>query len=180
MEEIITARNVRDNFLIPAFRRVCQDSILPELAVTGGIGSGHAHEGFTEDYHLPNDTAYAETCAAIGSVFWNQRLFELTADPEYADLIERTLYNGFLAGVSMDGTEFFYVNPLESGGDHHHKSWFTCACCPPNAARLFTSLGQYCYSALDGELYLAQYVGSDLETTADDREVRLSQTSALP
>jgi DUF1680 family protein len=150
------------------------------MYVTGGIGPEHAHEGFTEDYDLPNETAYAETCAAIGSVFWNQRLFEHTTDPKYADLIERTLYNGFLAGVSMDGTEFFYVNPLASAGDHHRKGWFTCACCPPNAARLFASLGQYLYSAVEGELYVDQYVGSTLETTVDGTEVELTQSSALP
>jgi DUF1680 family protein len=95
-------------------------------------------------------------------------------------LIERTLYNGFLAGVSMDGTEFFYVNPLESEGDHHRKDWFTCACCPPNATRLFSALGQYLYSAIDNELYVNQYVGSSLETTVDGSDVALSQSSSMP
>lgn len=160
--------------------RLWENMTTKRMYVTGGIGSAHAHEGFTEDYHLPNDTAYAETCAAIGSIFWNKRLSELTTDPKYPDLIERTLYNGFLAGVSMDGTEFFYVNPLSSDGDHHRKGWFTCACCPPNAARLFASLGQYLYSAVDGELYVDQYVGSTLDTTVDGVEVTLSQSSALP
>jgi len=169
-----------DEELRAALDRLWENMTKQRMYVTGGIGSAHAHEGFTEDYDLPNDTAYAETCAAIGSIFWNQRLFELTTDPKYADLIERTLYNGFLAGVSMDGTEFFYVNPLESDGDHHRKGWFTCACCPPNAARLFASLGQYLYSAVDGELYVSQFVGSDLETTVDGHEVTLSQSSSLP
>ncbi|MFB6296331.1 MAG: glycoside hydrolase family 127 protein [Halobacteriales archaeon] len=169
-----------DAELRDALDRLWENMTTRRMYVTGGIGSAHEHEGFTEDYDLPNDTAYAETCAAIGSVFWTQRLFELTADPAYADLIERTLYNGFLAGVSMDGTEFFYVNPLASEGDHHRTGWFTCACCPPNAARLFAALGRYLYSAIDGELYVTQYVGSDLETTVGGHEVELSQSSSLP
>jgi len=169
-----------DEELWAAMERLWENMTTKRMYVTGGIGPAHAHEGFTEDYDLPNETAYAETCAAIGSIFWNQRLFEHTTDPKYADLIERTLYNGFLAGVSMDGTEFFYVNPLASAGDHHRKGWFTCACCPPNAARLFASLGQYCYSAVEGELYVDQYVGSTLETTVDGSEVELTQSSALP
>ena len=98
------------------------------MYITGGIGP--EHEGFTEDYDLPNETAYAETCAAIGSIFWNQRLFEHTTAAKYANLIERTLYNVFLAGVGLDRKHFFYVNPLASSGNHHRKGWFTCACCP--------------------------------------------------
>ena len=169
-----------DGELWAAMERLWRNMTTKRMYVTGGIGPEHDHEGFTEDYDLPNETAYAETCAAIGSIFWNQRLFEHTTDPKYADLIERALYNGFLAGVSMDGTEFFYVNPLASAGDHHRKGWFTCACCPPNAARLFASLGQYCYSTADGELYVTQYVGSTVETTVDGTDVELTQSSALP
>jgi DUF1680 family protein len=169
-----------DDELREALDRIWKNMTTKRMYITGGIGSAHEHEGFTEDYDLPNETAYAETCAAIGSIFWNQRLFELTADPKYANLIERTLYNGFLAGVSMDGTEFFYINPLESEGDHHRKGWFTCACCPPNAARLFAALGQYLYSTIDDELYVNQYVGSTLETTVDGLDVALSQSSSIP
>lgn len=169
-----------DDELWAAMERLWANMTTKRMYVTGGIGPEHAHEGFTEDYDLPNETAYAETCAAIGSVFWNQRLFEHTTDAKYADLIERTLYNGFLAGVSMDGTEFFYVNPLASAGDHHRKGWFTCACCPPNAARLFASLGQYCYSTVEGELYVTQYVGSTVETSVEGTDVELTQSSALP
>ncbi|WP_123538645.1 glycoside hydrolase family 127 protein [Halosimplex salinum] len=169
-----------DEALRAALDRLWANMTEKRLYVTGGIGPEYDHEGFTEDYDLPNETAYAETCAAIGSVFWNQRLFELTTDAKYADLIERTLYNGFLAGVGLDGERFFYVNPLASSGDHHRSGWFTCACCPPNAARLFASLGQYCYSTTGGELYVTQYVGSTLETTVDGTEVELDQSSALP
>ena len=169
-----------DDELRAALDRLWANMTEKRMYVTGGIGSAHRHEGFTEDYDLPNESAYAETCAAVGSVFWNQRLFELEPDPAYADLIERTLYNGFLAGVGMDGEDFFYVNPLESDGDHHRSGWFTCACCPPNAARLFASLGQYCYSTVGGELYVSQYVGGHLSTTVDGTAVELDQESALP
>jgi len=169
-----------DEELRAALDRLWANMTEKRTYVTGGIGSAHGHEGFTEDYDLPNESAYAETCAAVGSVFWTQRLFELEPDPAYADLIERTLYNGFLAGVGMDGEAFFYVNPLASDGDHHRSGWFTCACCPPNAARLFASLGQYCYSTTGDELYVTQYVGSNLSTTVDGTAVELDLESALP
>jgi DUF1680 family protein len=176
--EIVAERD--DDELHAALDRLWQNMTTKRMYVTGGIGPEHEHEGFTEDYDLPNDTAYAETCAAIGSIFWNQRLFELTAERAYADLIERTLYNGFLSGISFSGDRFFYVNPLETDGDHHRKEWFTCACCPPNAARLFSSLGQYLYSVSGDELYVNQYVGSDLVTSVDGTPVELEQSSALP
>ncbi|MFC6823594.1 glycoside hydrolase family 127 protein [Halopelagius fulvigenes] len=169
-----------DEELFEAMKRLWGNMTTKRMYVTGGIGPEREHEGFTEDYDLRNEGAYAETCAAIGSIFWNQRLLELTGEAKYADLIERTLYNGFLAGVSLDGTRFFYENPLESSGDHHRKGWFTCACCPPNAARLFASLGQYVYSNVDGALTVNQYVGSTVTTTVDGTEVELTQLSSLP
>lgn len=169
-----------DEELWAATERLWENMTSKRMYVTGGIGPEHAHEGFTEDYDLPNETAYAETCAAIGSVFWNQRLLEYTGKAKYADLIEETLYNAFLAGVGLEGRQFFYVNPLASSGDHHRKGWFTCACCPPNAARLFASLGAYLYSERDGELYIDQYVGSTLSTTVGGVNVDLEQESALP
>ena len=150
------------------------------MYVTGGIGPEAAHEGFTEDYDLRNEDAYAETCAAIGSIFWNQRMLELTGDAKYADLIERTLYNGFLAGVGLEGKEFFYENPLESSGDHHRKGWFTCACCPPNAARLFASLGGYCYGTDGDSLFVHQYTGSSVSTEVDGTTVDLDVETDLP
>lgn len=169
-----------DEELFETMKRLWRNMTTKRMYVTGGIGPEREHEGFSEDYDLRNEDAYAETCAAIGSIFWNQRLLELTGEAKYADLIERTLYNGFLAGVSLDGTRFFYENPLESSGDHHRKGWFTCACCPPNAARLFASLGQYVYSNVDGALTVNQYVGSTVTTTVDGTEVELTQSSSLP
>jgi DUF1680 family protein len=176
--ELVAERG--DAALRAALDRLWENMTTKRMYVTGGIGPEHEHEGFTEDYDLRNEDAYAETCAAIGSVFWNQRLLELTGEAKYADLIERTLYNGFLAGVSQDGTRFFYENPLASSGDHHRKGWFTCACCPPNAARLFASLGQYIYSTIGDELYVNQYVGSAVSTTVAGTTVELDLSSAMP
>ena len=116
------------------------------MYITGGIGSTAEIEGFTDDYDLPNETAYAETCAAIGLVFWAHRLALADRDRRYVDILERALYNGVLAGVSEDGSRFFYDNPLASHGEHHRQEWFGVACCPPNLARLLTSLGRYVYS----------------------------------
>ena len=122
------------------------------MYVTGGIGGFASNEGYGADYDLPNETAYAETCAAIGLVFWASRMLHLDCDRKYADVLERALYNGVLSGVSLDGTKFFYDNPLASVGKHHRQEWFGCACCPPNLARLLASLGQYVYSQSDTEL----------------------------
>ena len=116
------------------------------MYLTGGIGPSAHNEGFTEDYDLPNLTAYQETCATIALAQWNHRLALLYGDASYADVVERALYNGVLAGVSQDGTRFFYVNPLESRGTHHRSPWFGCACCPPNVARTLASLGGYAYA----------------------------------
>ncbi|CCQ33181.1 Six-hairpin glycosidase protein [Halorhabdus tiamatea SARL4B] len=150
------------------------------LYVTGGIGSQHPGERFTRDYHLPNDTAYAETCAAIGSVFWNQRLFEATGDAKYTDLIEWTLYNAVLPGVDLDGTEFFYDNPLASDGNRHREGWFECACCPPNLARLLASLERYLYATDDTGIYVNQYVGGTGELSVAGTAISISQNSDLP
>jgi hypothetical protein len=169
-----------DPELLEALETLWTNMTSRRMYVTGGVGSEHAHEGFTEDYDLPNDTAYAETCAAVGSIFWNQSMFELTGEARYPELIERTLYNGFLSGVSEDGTHFFYVNPLASEGDHHRKEWFYVACCPPNASRLLASLGKYLYAESDGELYVNQYVGSRARATVGDTDVELTQESDFP
>jgi len=150
------------------------------MYVTGGIGSTADGERFTEDYDLPHRSAYAETCAAVGSVFWNRRLFELTGEGRFYDTLERALYNGALAGVSLDGAEFFYENPLESLGHHHREGWFACACCPPNLARLLASLGEYVYATTDEAAYVNLYVGSEAEVTLSGEDVTLTQRTDYP
>lgn len=137
--------------LFDAMMRQWHDLTRHKLYITGGVGSRHAGEAFGEPYELPNDRAYCETCAAIASIMWNWRLLLATGEGRFADLMERTLYNAFLSGVSLDGTHYFYVNPLlsrgmmpETGrGGHRRTEWHGCACCPPNVMRLIASLGHY-------------------------------------
>ena len=137
--------------LLDALERLWRNMAERHTYVTGGIGARYEGEAFGADYELPNDRAYAETCAAIGSVMWSWRMLLATGLPRYADLIERTLYNAILAGVSLSGERYFYVNPLASNGEVEHlhrggplrKPWHPVACCPPNAMRLLASLGHY-------------------------------------
>lgn len=135
------------------------------MYVTGGIGTSRHNEGFTEPYELPNDTAYAETCAAIGLVFWAQRMNLLRADARYFDVLERALYNGVRAGVSLDGQQFHYTNPLASRGQHRRQPWFPCACCPPNIARLLPTIGGYQYAVAEDALYVNLYAAGTADAS---------------
>lgn len=139
-----------DQTLRPALEGMWENMALRQLYVTGGIGSRHHVESFGADYELPNGRAYTETCAAIGSFMWNWRMLLHSGDPRFADLMELTLYNGFLSGPSLDGRAYFYVNPLTDDGRHRRKEWYPCACCPPNVARLLASLPGY-LATTDGE-----------------------------
>jgi hypothetical protein len=150
------------------------------MYVTGGLGSSRHNEGFTFDYDLPNETAYCETCAAIGYVFWNQRMLHLTGEGRFADTIERALYNAVLSGVSLDGTKFFYENPLASVGKHHRQAWFGCACCPPNIARLLASLGEYIYSEGENFAAINLYVQSSATLDVGVTSVDLRQQTDYP
>ena len=156
------------------------------------IGSQDYHEGFTIDYDLPTDTAYAETCAAIGLVFFAQRMLALAPKAEYADVMERALYNGVLSGMSMEGTKFFYVNPLAvdpkvcaARHDLRHvnpvrQEWFGCACCPPNIARLLASIHSYIYSAGGAELFIHLYAGSTATIQLSSGQVEVVQKTEYP
>ena len=151
-----------------------------QMYLTGGIGSRWDNEAFGTDYELPA-RAYAETCAAIGSLMWNARMLTLAPEAKYADLIEQILFNGFLSGVSLAGTEYFYQNPLVDDGRHRREAWFGCACCPPNVARLLAQLPGYFYSVGSGGIYVNLYADSRAELTLlDGREVALSQTANYP
>ena len=163
-----------------------------QMYITGSIGSSHVGEAFTFDYDLPNDTVYGETCAAIGLVFFARRMLELQPKAEYADVMERALYNGVISGISLDGKRFFYVNPLEvvpeacekDEGKRHVKperqKWFGCACCPPNIARLLASVGQYMTTARDDAVYIHLYIGADMDTTLRGRPLKLHLRSGFP
>ena len=175
----LTART-GDATLKAACERLWSHLTGAQMYVTGGIGGFAANEGYGADFDLPNQTAYAETCAAIGLVFWASRMLHLDCDGRYADVLERALYNGVLSGVSLDGTKFFYDNPLASAGTHHRQDWFGCACCPPNIARLLASLGQYVYSQNDTDLAVHLYVQGRADLTVAGKPVTLTQATDYP
>jgi DUF1680 family protein len=151
------------------------------MYVTGGAGSRWEGEAFGADYELPNDRAYTETCAAIGSVMWNWRMLNLTGEAKYADLLETTLYNAVISGLSLDGTHYFYQNPLADRGSHRRQPWFGCACCPPNIARLLASLGGYFYSVTPNAIYTHLYAtGTATLPMPDGGCVTLSQQTDYP
>jgi DUF1680 family protein len=174
------AKEFQDETFFQTCERLWQHLTLKRMYVTGGIGPAARNEGFTADYDLPNLTAYAETCAAIGLVMWGHRLLQLDVDGRYADIMERALYNGVLSGISLDGTAFFYENPLESTGQHHRQGWFSCACCPPNLARLFMSLGQYLYGVSDSDILVHLYVQSSASLEIGSQRVTLHQKTNYP
>lgn len=151
------ARETGDASLLATLENLWQHVTRRRMYVTGGLGPSASNEGFTSDYDLPDETAYAETCAGIGLVFWAHRMLQLTGSGEYADVMERALYNNVMAGVSLDGKGYYYENPLASRGKHHRQAWFSCACCPPNVARLLASMGEYVYSTDDEGVWVNLY-----------------------
>ncbi|MDE0089010.1 MAG: glycoside hydrolase family 127 protein [Candidatus Poribacteria bacterium] len=157
------------------------ENVEKRLYVTGGVGPSGHNEGFTQDYELPNFSAYAETCASIGLIFWAHRMFLLKGESRFIDVLETALYNGALSGVSLDGTGFFYQNPLASRGGRERHAWFGCACCPPNIARLLGSLGQYIYAQSEKDLWINLYVGGTASATvAEDVSLKLTQETDYP
>ncbi len=160
--------------------RVWDNTREKRMYVTGGIGPSAHNEGFTEDYDLPNLTAYQETCASVAMILWNHRLNLLRGASRYADLMERALYNGFLAGVSLDGERFFYVNPLESEGGHHRRAWYSCACCPPNVTRTLAALGGYLYAQTDEDLYVNLYAQGTMQTALAGAALRVQMQTRYP
>lgn len=169
-----------DPSLLEACRRLWNDLTTKRLYVTGGLGPSASNEGFTTDYDLPNETAYAETCAAVGLVFWAYRMALLEGDGRYGDVMEQALYNGALSGLSLDGERFFYENPLASRGEHHRWIWHRCPCCPPNIARLVASLGSYIYSLSSGELAVHLYADSTARLAIGATAVGVTQATDYP
>lgn len=169
-----------DSSLMAACETLWADLTTKRLYVTGGLGPSARNEGFTADYDLPNETAYAETCAAVGLIFWAHRMLLVTHDRRYADMMELALYNGALAGLSLDGEHFFYDNPLASRGGHRRWTWHRCPCCPPNIGRLIASLGQYVYSAGDDEAAVHLYIAGRAQLTVAGVGVRLRQETQYP
>jgi hypothetical protein len=166
---------------IQALERIWEDVVRKKLYITGGIGATAVGEAFGPAYDLPNLTAYCETCAAIGMAFWNHRLFLLHPDARYIDVLERTLYNGLLSGVSLDGRAFFYENPLESDGTHGRSPWFDCACCPSNVVRFFPALPGYVYAHDAGSIWVNLFASGTAEVDmGDGRVVKLAQETRYP
>lgn len=159
------------------------DMVSSKTYLTGGVGSRHIDEAFGDAYELPPDRAYCETCAAIASIHWNWRLLLVTGEARFADLIERTLYNGFLGGVGLDGRSFFYVNPLHARDPKAaaRQPWYSCACCPPNIMRLLASLEHYLATTSPGALQLHHYVPSELRAAdPDGREIAVTVETGYP
>ena len=175
------ATEYRDDSLTDALEGLWDDVVTKQMYITGGIGPAASNEGFTDYYDLPNDTAYAETCASVGLVFWANRMLGRGPDRRYADVMEQALYNGALPGLSLDGKTFFYDNPLESAGRHHRWKWHHCPCCPPNIARLVTSIGSYMYAVSNDEIAVHLYGESKLRCElAGGAKVELKQATNYP
>ena len=163
-----------------AVDRLWDDLVGTKMYVTGGIGARHAGEAFGDAYELPNESAYAETCAAVGNALWNHRLNLLHGDGKYADVVERVVYNGFLSGVALGGDRFFYVNPLASRGAHHRKEWYGTACCPVNVVRFLPSLPGYVYATSQDGIYVNLYAESDASVPFRGQTVRIAQETKYP
>ena len=178
MADVAALKN--DTGYVAAIDRLWDDVVHRNMYITGGIGSSRDNEGFTEDYDLPNLDAYCETCASVGMVLWNQRMNQLTGDSKYIDVLERSLYNGALAGISLGGDRFFYVNPLESKGDHHRQEWYGCACCPSQLSRFLPSIGNYIYASSDDALWVNLYIGNTGQIRIGETDILLTQETDYP
>ncbi|SFR73108.1 glycoside hydrolase family 127 protein [Anaeromicropila populeti] len=180
-----------DESLIKACETLWNSITQKQMYITGGIGSTHIGEAFTKDYDLPNDTAYSETCASIGLIFFAQKMLEATLESKYADVIEKALYNCVLAGMSLDGKKFFYTNPLEVNPEYAKKivgfehicaerpGWFSCACCPPNVARLIASLNRYIFTETEEAVYFHLFIGGELDLS-ESKKLKIQVTTEYP
>ncbi len=169
-----------DTGYIKAMKSVWEDVVYRNMYITGGIGSSGENEGFSVDYDLPNENAYCETCASVGMVLWNQRMNNLTGESKYIDVLERSLYNGALDGLSLSGDRFFYGNPLETSGNYTRSEWFGTACCPANIARLVASLGNYIYAKSNNTVYVNLFVGSNTTIPLENNTIQLMQETNYP
>lgn len=181
------AAMVGDKDYIQAIDKIWENVAYKKIYITGGIGARHRGEAFGDNYELPNESAYNETCAAIANCMWNQRMFLLKGDAKYYDVLERTLYNGFLAGISIKGNEFFYPNPLScdakyafNQGALSRKPWFDCSCCPSNIVRFLPSLPGYIYAVRNNELYVNLYMSNEAEVKIGKLDLKITQTSNYP
>ena len=185
MSDIAAIKN--DSLYSNAVNNLWSNMVDKKMYITGGIGAKHEGEAFGENYELPNLTAYNETCASIGSVYWNHRLHKSSGDVKYFDVIERTLYNGLISGLSLDGTNFFYPNALESDGVYKfnqgactRKSWFDCSCCPTNVIRFIPSISGLLYSKGHNTVYVNLYASSNASLVLENNNVKIIQETKYP
>ncbi len=186
------AAETDDKSLFDACETLWDNATKRQMYITGGFGATVYGEAFSFDYQLPNDISYTETCAAISFLFFAQKMLMCDVNSKYSDVMERILYNGSISGMALDGKHFFYTNPLEIWDEQnkrvpayrHNKikrpGWFGCACCPPNLARMITSLGNYIYSSDEKTLYAHLYIGSDATVRIGENSVKVSQKSLMP
>ena len=186
------ARITGDEKMLRSCKTLWDNVVNRQMFITGAVGSTHVGESFTFDYDLPNETAYTETCASVGLIFFAHRMMQIQIKGEYADIIEKVLFNALFASVSQDGKSFFYVNPLEiwpeaseKNPDRQHikpvrQSWYGCACCPPNIMRLISSLGGYLYSASEDTVYVHQYIPSETTLSLSGQQVTIRQSGNYP
>lgn len=169
-----------DQAYVNAITKIWEDVVYKKLYITGGIGAEGGHEGFGGPYELPNGRAYCETCAAIANCFWNYRMFLMTGDSKFIDVLERSLYNNVLSGVSLSGDHFFYPNPLESEGQHQRSEWFGCACCPSNISRFIPSMPNYIYAQSNDRIYINLFVPGSTSFETEKGNLKLTQNSNMP
>jgi len=169
-----------DEAYVNAINHIWEDIVHRKMYVTGGIGASGGNEGFGEPYHLPNMSAYCETCASIANVFWNHRMFLHHGEGKYYDVLERTLYNALLSGVSLSGDRFFYPNVLESAGQHQRQAWFGCACCPSNISRFIPSVPGYVYARTRDAIYVNMYLDNTATVSLGDNAVKIVQKTSYP
>jgi DUF1680 family protein len=174
------AAHTGDVGYLKAMRTVWEDVVFRNMYITGGIGSAGSNEGFSVDFDLPNEQAYCETCASVGMVFWNQRMNALTGEAEYIDVLERSLYNGALDGLSLSGDRFFYGNPLASTGKNSRREWFGTACCPANIARLVASVGNYIYASSDQGLWVNLFIGNNSKINIGKNTIGVTMETGYP
>jgi DUF1680 family protein len=186
------AKIAEDNALFDACKDLWNNIVKRQMYITGAIGQSSYGEAFTFDYDLPNDTVYAETCASVGLAFFAQRMASMELNGAYGDVLERALYNGIISGMSLDGRRFFYVNPLEVFPEavqksmiYHHvkgerQKWFGCCCCPPNVARIVSSLGSYIHSVQDNAVYTHLFIGSEAKVQIGGRDIGIGIKTKYP
>ena len=178
MADIAAIEN--DATYLNAITKIWGNLVYGKMYLTGGIGATGGNEGFADPFVLPNMSAYCETCASIGDIFFNHRLFLLHGQSKYIDILEKTLYNSMLSGVSLSADRFFYPNPLESNGQHLRQAWFGCACCPSNVVRFVPAIPGYVYAVTDNELYINLFISNDANIILGKRKVHISQKANFP